>query len=76
MQKQNTWWIGGLLAALGAGTAVVLGHSYTGWLLVRPDGPTVGDYALFVGASTLVAFVGALPGLLVGALLSRGSHGE
>jgi hypothetical protein len=58
----------------GGALAVALGYVFTGWLLVRPDGPTALDYAAFAGASALLAAVGALPGLLI-VLLGRGAGG-
>jgi hypothetical protein len=76
MKSRNAWVVGGTLAALGGGATAVVGFVFTGWLLVRPSCPTVGDYAGFLVASAFLAAIGALPGLVVGFALSRRKGSE
>ena len=66
MKSRLAWLIGGTLAFAGGAAAAVLGHEVTGWALVRPGGPTFGDYLLFAGLSAGVAVLGAVPGLVLG----------
>ena len=57
--------VGYVLALFGAIFANAIGYVFTGWLLVRPGGPHLGDYAAFAGACAVVALIGAAPGLLI-----------
>jgi hypothetical protein len=75
MMRRVTWWFGVALAVGGGVLAVVICYAFTGWLLVRPQGTTVTDYAAFVVASASVAAVGALPGLVLILVLGRGGGG-
>jgi hypothetical protein len=57
-------WVGGVLALLGAGAAVVFSFPFLGWFLSNPT-----LYPLFIVLTLFVAVLGALPGVLVGVLI-------
>jgi hypothetical protein len=61
--------VGGVLALLGAGAAVVLSFPFSGWFLAGRPGAL--DYGLFGVLTLLAAALGTLPGLLVGMVIDR-----
>jgi hypothetical protein len=71
VNNRSARFLGGALALAGSGLAVGLGFVFTGWLLVNPSGPGLGEWLAFLGASAFLAALGALPGLAVGVVLAR-----
>jgi hypothetical protein len=62
-------WVGGVLALLGAGAAVLLSFPFSGWFLAGQPG--VLDYGLFGVTTLFAAALGTLPGVLVGMVIDR-----
>jgi hypothetical protein len=74
MKNKVPWLISGAIALIGAALAVTVGFAFTGWALVGVGPPTAGQWAVFLGASAVFAFLGAIPGISIGvvvALVSR-----
>jgi hypothetical protein len=71
MRNRGAWLIGGAMALVGGGLAVGVGFVFTGWLLVGPGEPSAGQWAAFLGASAVLAILGAIPGLVLGLVVSR-----
>ncbi len=75
MTKRSARQIGGIISVVGAAVAVAFGYvNVTRLFLVNS---TTWDYVAFAVASTLLALVGALPGIVIGWIISpRATTGE
>ena len=62
---RSNWLIGVIVALVGAIIAIVLGSVFTMWILVGDRGPRPHQLLMFAFATLLLAWLGALPGILI-----------